>query len=207
MIRNKNIGSFIDKNWLSSWYTYKKEYSSALHQDFMVSIYVRSLLLSIEFQNFIGYRFFRLSDLFIVDLYILFLRLLDKHIYIDFVEKVSYFFNRNVFLTINRLFSLDLFTNGFFIALKIAKFIEKRVRLRSNAIKLLLKSVKKNCMGIYVLCKGRLSSTDMASNDKLYIGSNPLQRINCHISYGQVVTNTDKGLQCIKVWINNYVVP
>ena len=116
------------------------------------------------------------------------------------------FSQRNFIASYIHIFTLSedgriFIKNGFYIALKIAKFIEKRIKFRSKLVKLLLKKVKDNCKGIYVQCTGRINNVDMARNDKLYLGSLPLQSINLSISYGLVVANTTKGLQSIKVWI------
>lgn len=201
-MRRKNIDNFNNKNWISSWYAYNKEYSVLLQEDIIMCIYIRSLLLYNKFQNLIGLRFYKLNRLFIIDVYSLFSCLFIESGLIVFMNKVSAFFNRSIFLTINRLFFLDLSINGFFIAYKISKFIEKGIRFRSKVVKILLKQVKRNCKGVYVLCKGRINNTDIASNDKLYIGSNPLQIIDLFVSYGKVIANTIKGLQCIKVWVS-----
>lgn len=201
-MRRKNIDNFNNKNWISSWYAYNKEYSVLLQEDIIMCIYIRSLLLYNKFQNLIGLRFYKLNRLFIIDVYSLFSCLFIESSLIVFMNKVSAFFNRSIFLTINRLFFLDLSINGFFIAYKISKFIEKGIRFRSKVVKILLKQVKRNCKGVYVLCKGRINNTDIASNDKLYIGSNPLQIIDLFVSYGKVIANTIKGLQCIKVWVS-----
>lgn len=201
-MKRKNIDNFNNKNWTSSWYAYNKEYSILLQEDIIIYIYIRSLLFNNKLQSFIGFRLYKLNRLFIIDIYSLFSCLFIGRGLIVFMNKVSAFFNRSIFLTINRLFFLDLSISGFFIAYKISKFIEKGIRFRSKVIKILLKQVKRNCKGVYALCKGRISNTDIASNDKLYIGSNPLQSINLFVSYGKVIANTIKGLQCIKVWVS-----
>ena len=204
MSRKKNTTSLNiskNKNWNSSWYIYKEEYHSLLQGDIILYSYIRSQLNNLETSNIVGVRVYRINDYLILDLMLNSLSLLNKKLLSNFLTSLNLFYNKNIFLALNKLSFLDLFKNGFYIALKIAKFIEKRIKFRSKLVKLLLKKVKDNCKGIYVQCTGRINNVDMARNDKLYLGSLPLQSINLSISYGLVVANTTKGLQSIKVWI------
>ena len=124
-----------------------------------------------------------------------------KQILIEFLNSLSKFYNKLIYLAINKLSSTNLQKNGFNIALKIAQFLERRIKFRSKIIKTLIKKAKENCKGIYVECTGRINNVDMARVDKLYMGSIPLQSVKASISHGFVVANTIKGLQSIKVWI------
>lgn len=204
MSRKKNTTSLNickNKNWNSSWYIYKEEYHNLLQGDLLIYSYIRSQLTNLETSNIVGVRIYRINDYLILDLMLSTLSLLNKKLLSNFLNSLNLFFNKNIFLALHKLSFLDLFKNGFYIALKIARFIEKRIKFRSKLVKLLLKKVKDNCKGIYVQCTGRINNVDMARNDKLYLGSLPLQSTNLSISYGLVVANTTKGLQSIKVWI------
>ena len=118
-----------------------------------------------------------------------------------FLGYLAKFFERDICLAIYKPTFLDLLKNGFNIALKLARLVERRIKFRSKLIKRLLKKIKKNSTGVYVQCKGRINNVDMARVDKLYLGSLPLQSLNLSISYGLTIANTFKGLQSIKVWI------
>jgi len=124
------------------------------------------------------------------------------NIFITFVEKLSLFFKQKLFLTVKKLSLTNVLNSGFYVALKIARLLEKRIKFRSKTIKLMLKKIKNNCLGLFVQCKGRINNVNIARTDKLYMGSVSLQTVNISTSYGQVIANTAKGLQCIKVWIN-----
>jgi len=181
-----NIGK--NKNWNNSWSSYvQEEYRILFQEDIILQSYFRSQLKNLEKINIVNLRLYRINKLFLID--------------IGISNTKSLFFQKDICLVIYKPAFLDLLNNGFNIALKISKLIEKRIKFRSKLIKTLLKKIKKNSKGVYVQCKGRINNVDMAKVDKLYLGSLPLQSLNLSISYGLVIANTLKGLQSIKVWI------
>jgi hypothetical protein len=173
-------------------------------EDIILQSYFRSQLKDYEKINIINLRFYRVNKLLLIDIGISCAKFLNKKILLkltSFLAHLSKFFEKDTWLAIHKPVFLDLLNNGFNIALKIAKLIERRIKFRSRLVKTLLKKIKKNSRGIYVQCKGRINNVDMAKVDKLYLGSLPLQSLNLSISYGLVIANTFKGLQSIKVWI------
>lgn len=207
MSRKKNITSLNitkNKNWASSWHVYKEEYHLLFQEDIILYSYIRSQFAALEKSNISSVRLYRLNNFTVIDLTITSLNSLSKNLLSEFLNNVNIFFKKNIFLALNKFSFIQTLKNGFVIALKIAKLIEKRIRFRSKTVKLLLKKIKDNCKGIYVQCTGRINNVDMARSDKLYLGPLPLQSIYSSISYGFVVANTTKGLQSIKVWICKY---
>ena len=198
-----NIGK--NKNWNNSWSSYiQKEYRILFQEDIILQSYFRSQLRNFEKINIINLRFYRINKLLLIDIGISSIKSLNKKMLLkltSFLSCLVKFFERDVCLAIYKPLFLDLLNNGFNIALKIAKLIERRIKFRSKLIKTLLRKIKKNSKGVYVQCKGRINNVDMAKVDKLYLGSVPLQSLNLSISYGLVIANTFKGLQSIKVWI------
>lgn len=208
MSRKKNTLSLNiakNKNWNNSWSSYiQKEYRILFQEDIVLQSYFRSQLRNFEKINIINLRFYRINKLLLIDIGISSIKSLKKKILLkltSFLSCLAKFFERDVCLAIYKPPFLDLLNNGFNIALKIAKLIERRIKFRSKFIKRLLRKIKKNSKGVYVQCKGRINNVDMARVDKLYLGSIPLQSLNLSISYGLVIANTFKGLQSIKVWI------
>jgi ribosomal protein S3 len=198
-----NIGK--NKNWNNSWSSYvQEEYRILFQEDIVLQSYFRSQLKNLEKINIVNLRFYRINKLLLIDIGISSIKFLNKKVLLiltSFLAHLAKFFQRDVCLAIYKPSFLDLLTNGFNIALKISKLIERRIKFRSKLIKTLLKKIKKNSKGIYVQCKGRINNVDMAKVDKLYLGSLALQSLNLSISYGLVIANTFKGLQSIKVWI------
>ncbi len=208
MSRKKNTLSLNiskNKNWNNSWSSYlQEEYHFLLQEDIILQSYFRSQVKDLEKINIVNLRFYRINKLLLVDIGISAIKFLNKKILLKLTSFLTYlakFFEKDVCLSIYKPTFLELLNNGFNIALKIAKLIERRIKFRSKLIKTLLRKIKKNSKGIYVQCKGRINNVDMAKVDKLYLGSIPLQSLNLSISYGLIVANTFKGLQSIKVWI------
>jgi ribosomal protein S3 len=208
MSRKKNTLSLNiskNKNWNNSWSSYiQEEYKTMFQEDIILQSYFRSQLKDYEKINIVNLRFYRVNKLLLIDIGISCAKFLNKKILLkltSFLAHLSKFFEKDTWLAIHKPVFLDLLNNGFNIALKIAKLIERRIKFRSRLVKTLLKKIKKNSRGIYVQCKGRINNVDMAKVDKLYLGSLPLQSLNLSISYGLVIANTFKGLQSIKVWI------
>ena len=208
MSRKKNTLSLNiskNKNWNNSWSSYiQEEYRILFQEDIVLQSYFRSQLKNLEKINIINLRFYRINKLLLIDIGISSVKFLTKKILLILTSFLSYltiFFEKDICLSIYKPPFLDLLNNGFNIALKIARLIERRIKFRSKFIKILLKKIKRNSKGVYVQCKGRINNVDMAKVDKLYLGSLPLQSLNLSISYGLVIANTFKGLQSIKVWI------
>jgi ribosomal protein S3 len=208
MSRKKNTLSLNiskNKNWNNSWSTYvQEEYRILFQEDIILQSYFRSQLKNFEKINIVNLRFYKINKLLLIDIGISSIKFLNKKILLkltSFLAHLAKFFEKDVCLAIYKPPFLDLLNNGFNIALKIAKLIERRIKFRSKLIKTLLRKIKKNCKGVYVQCKGRINNVDMAKVDKLYLGSLPLQSLNLCFSYGLVIANTFKGLQSIKVWI------
>jgi ribosomal protein S3 len=208
MSRKKNTLSLNiskNKNWNNSWSSYvQEEYRILFQEDIVLQSYFRSQLKNLDKINIINLRFYRINKLLLIDIGISSVKFLTKKILLILTSFLSYltiFFEKDICLSIYKPPFLDLLNNGFNIALKIARLIERRIKFRSKFIKILLKKIKRNSKGVYVQCKGRINNVDMAKVDKLYLGSLPLQSLNLSISYGLVIANTFKGLQSIKVWI------
>jgi small subunit ribosomal protein S3 len=196
-----NIGK--NKNWNSSWCIYnQKEYRFLFQEDITLYSYLRSQFINIEPTNIVNFKFYRIDNFLIIDLMLTSINLSCKQILVEFLNSLSKFYNKPIYLAVIKLSSSDVQKNGFNIALKIAQFLEKRVKFRSKIVKTLIKKAKESCKGVYVECTGRINNVDMARVDKLYLGSIPLQSIKASISHGFVVANTIKGLQSIKVWIS-----
>jgi ribosomal protein S3 len=209
MSRKKNtlcLNISKNKNWNNSWSSYlQQEYHVLFQEDIVLQSYFRSQLKSLEKINVTNLRFYRINKLLLIDIGVSSIKFLNKKILLiltSFLGYLSKFLEKDVCLAIYKPSFLELLSNGFNIALKIAKLIEKRIKFRSKLIKTLLKKIRNKSRGIYVQCKGRINNVDMAKVDKLYLGSIPLQSLDLSISYGLVIANTFKGLQSVKVWIS-----
>lgn len=206
MSRKKNTSCLNitnNKTWSSSWCNYaKEEFRQLVQEDLILYSYIRSQLKNFESINTINVRIYRVNDFVIIDLTVTILNLLTQDLLKKFLSPLSQFYNKYIYLVVNKASYIVAVQSGFNVASKIAKLIEKRIKFRSKLIKTLIKKIKDSSRGIYVQCTGRINNVDMARKDKLYLGSVPLQSIDASINYGFVIANTTKGLQSIKVWIH-----
>jgi small subunit ribosomal protein S3 len=108
---------------------------------------------------------------------------------------------RRILLVSKVLSSYELKSDAIFLAKKIARFIEKRIKFKSYLIRNLVSSSFLISKGIKVSSSGRFGGADIASSDSLSLGSIPFQSLKAQIEYGFCVANTPKGLQGIKVWV------
>ena len=205
MSRKKNTSSLNisnNKTWNSSWCIYnQEEFRYLLQEDLMLYSYLRSQFKSFDLINVINLRLYRVTNFLIIDVMTSFISLAARDSLTTFLNSLSKFFDKFVYLAVNKPSYINIINNAFNIALKIARLIETRVKFRSKLVKTLIKKVKDNSKGIYVQCTGRINNVDMAKTDKLFLGSVPLQSFKSLIDYGFVIANTNKGLQSIKVWI------
>ena len=193
---------YYNKDWNSSWHVNKEDYSKVLQTDLILYCFFRSQLINVENFEIIKVRSYRTNLYTIVDLDIFFLKIIKNDKIIEFLININKTFNKSsFFLVINKLTYNFCLSNGYFLAIKIAKLIERRIKFRSKVVKVLLKKSKQFCKGIHVLCSGRINNVDMARVDNLYIGSVPLQSKKIPIDFGFAAANTLKGLLSIKVWV------
>ena len=195
-----NIGN--NKNWNNSWCIYnQQEYHLIFQEDIIFHSYIRPQFSIFNNNVIMNIRLYRINNMIMIDLTMNNITSVEKTSLAKLLNNLTLFFNKNVYLVINKAEALFTLRSSFNIALKIATLIEKRIKFRSKIVKTLLRNVKKICKGVYVQCTGRINNVDMAKSDKLYIGSIPLQSISANIDYGLVIANTAKGLQSIKVWV------
>ena len=88
-----------------------------------------------------------------------------------------------------------------FIAVKIAIFIEKKVKLKGKVFKLFLSKITKLCLGLKIQCSGRLDDVDIAKTVTFSFGFIPLQSLKLNIDFSFVAANTKTGLHGVKVWV------
>lgn len=196
-----SLNLYNNKDWYSSWYVHKEDFSKNLQVDLLLYSFFRSQIINTDNFEIIRVRSYRINHYIIIDLDIFFLKINNN--IVDFLINMNKTFGKKnyLLLVINKLTHSFCLSNGYFLAIKIAKLIERRIKFRSKTIKMLLKKSKQFCKGIHVLCSGRINNVDMARTDNLYIGSVPLQSKDIPIDFGFTAANTIKGLLSIKVWV------
>lgn len=193
------------KDWNCAWYSNEKEYKKILSEDFTILNYLKSCDVFIKDVEILRIRICRISNNIVVNL-----ELTNSLMLKPLVSLRKVVSNLNTTLSgryrrillVSKVLSLDeLKIDPIFLAKKIAKLLEKRVKFKSFLIRNLLSSSFLICKGVKVSSSGRFNGADIASADSLSLGSIPFQSIKVNIGYGFCVANTPKGLQGIKVWV------
>jgi small subunit ribosomal protein S3 len=189
-----NLRLMINKDWLSSWFCEQTQYSIFLQNDFI--IYKYFYWHSYFKDSLLKMKIIRFSKKIIV----FFLTSNDKDQKAkNFNLKLNAFLFRakSMFLVFYR----DKFyrNDSFYIAKKIGKLIENKVRFRSYIVKKLLNDATLT-ENLLIVCKGRINNVEMARKDFLIKGSIPFQKFCSKIHFSLIIANTLKGSVAIKVW-------
>jgi len=194
--------SSIFKDWFNSWFIYKKIYSKNLQQDILIYTFFRSFFFKNELFNLVKTRIYRINNFILVDLDFVLLESISKIIFNNLIINLtSIFLNFKIFFYIKRIFYSQAILSSCFIAYKISKLLEKRIKFKSKTIRLLILFIKKYLKGIFIICSGRITNSDIAKTINLRFGITKLKNQNLIFDYGLNIANTFKGLIGIKVWI------
>jgi len=195
-----------NKDWNSAWYANNKDYSKILIQDLAMFNYLKSCDTFSEHSEVVKMRICRISKNVVVDLQLANglgpNSVSSLQIVVSSVKSFSPNFDR-IFIVSKVLNANELKIEPIYVAKKIARLVENRIRFKSYLVKNLVNQTFAMCSGVKILCKGLLNGADMADKDFLTLGSIPFQTLAAQINYGFSVANTAKGLQSVKVWICN----
>jgi small subunit ribosomal protein S3 len=193
------------KDWNCVWYSNDKEYKKMLSEDITIFNYLKSCNVFIKDVDILKVRICRISNNIVVYLELTNSLMLNRLVLLrSVVSNLHKIFNgryRRILLVSKVLSSHELKVDAIFLAKKIARFIEKRIKFKSYLIRNLVSSSFLISKGIKVSSSGRFAGADIASSDSLSLGSIPFQSLKAQIEYGFSVANTPKGLQGIKVWV------
>lgn len=187
------------KDWLSHWYTDKKNFARFLHEDISIRKYIRQSLPyggipKIEIERtgqrlkitihtarpgvIIGRRGTNIDNLRdeLQDK-------TEKQIFID-VKEVK---NPSV--------------EAQLVAENIAFQLTKRINFRRAMKKAIQLAIEGGVEGIKIECAGRLGGAEMSRKEVYKEGKIPLQTIRADIDYGFSEANTTAGVIGVKVWI------
>jgi len=193
------------KDWNCVWYSNDKEYKNLLAEDLIIFNYLKSCNVFIKDAEVLKVRICRISNNIVVNLELtnslMLNRLVSLKIVVSNLHKIFSGRYSRVLLVSKVLSSYELKTDATFLAKKIARFIERRIKFKSYLIRNLVSNSGLISKGIKVSSSGRFGGADIASSDSLILGSIPFQSLNAQIQYGFSIANTPKGLQSIKVWL------
>ncbi len=91
--------------------------------------------------------------------------------------------------------------NAQLVAESIAQQLEKRISFRRAMKQAIGNAMRRGAKGIKVMCSGRLGGAEIARSEQYHEGTIPLQTLRADIDYGFAEANTTYGKIGVKVWL------
>jgi small subunit ribosomal protein S3 len=189
----------IIKDWSSTWYADKKEFSDKLVEDYKIRKYLKNLLktsgidkLNIE----------RKGVKVKVDIYTAKPGMIigKGGAAIEELKKnLAKLINKQVDLNIVEVKEVDM--SATLVAESIAGQLERRISFRKAMKQSMQKTMKAGALGIKTAVSGRLGGAEIARTEHYSEGTIPLQTLRADIDYGFAAAKTTFGIIGVKVWI------
>lgn len=189
----------IIKDWSSTWYADKKEFSDKLVEDYKIRKYLKNLLkasgidrLTIE----------RKGGKVKVDIYTAKPGMIigKGGAAIEELKKnLAKLVNKQVDLNIVEIKEVDM--SATLVAENIAAQLERRISFRKAMKQSMQKTMKAGALGIKTAVSGRLGGAEIARTEHYSEGTIPLQTLRADIDYGFAEAKTTFGIIGVKVWI------
>jgi small subunit ribosomal protein S3 len=189
----------IIKDWTSTWYSDKKQFSDNLVEDYKIRKYLKNLLktsgidkLTIE----------RKSNKVKVDIHTAKPGMIigKGGAAIEELKKnLGKLINKDVDLNIIEVKNVDM--SAVLVAENIALQLEKRISFRKAMKQCMQKTMKAGALGIKTAVSGRLGGAEIARTEHYHEGTIPLQTLRADIDYGFAEAKTTFGIIGVKVWI------
>lgn len=189
----------IIKDWSSTWYADKKEFSDKLVEDYKIRKYLKNLLkssgidkLTIERKGEkVKVNIFTAKPGMIIGKGGAAIEELKKNI--------SKLINKQIDLNIVEVKDVDL--SATLVAENIAGQLERRISFRKAMKQSMQKTMKMRALGIKTAVSGRLGGAEIARTEHYSEGTIPLQTLRADIDYGFAEAKTTFGIIGVKVWI------
>ena len=189
----------IIKDWSSTWYADKKEFSDKLVEDYKIRKYLKNLLkssgidkLTIERKGEkVKVNIFTAKPGMIIGKGGAAIEELKKNI--------SKLVNKQIDLNIVEVKDVDL--SATLVAENIAAQLERRISFRKAMKQSMQKTMKMRALGIKTAVSGRLGGAEIARTEHYSEGTIPLQTLRADIDYGFAEAKTTFGIIGVKVWI------
>ena len=189
----------IIKDWSSTWYANKQDFSKNLIEDYKIREYLKKTLKS---SGIYKLNISRKSDNVKVDIYTAKPGMIigKGGAAIDELKsKLGKLINKNVSLNIVEVKDVDL--AAVLVAENIALQLEKRISFRKAMKQAMQKTMKAGALGIKTAVSGRLGGAEIARTEHYNEGTIPLQTLRADIDYGFAEAKTTYGIIGVKVWI------
>ena len=189
----------IIKDWSSTWYANKQDYSNKLVEDYEIRTYLKNLLKPAGINKL---EIARKGDKVLVDIYTAKPGMIIGKGGASIEElriKLNKKFGKEISLNIVEIKDVDLAAQ--LVAENIAIQLEKRISFRKAMKQAMQKTMKAGALGIKTAVSGRLGGAEIARTEHYKEGTIPLQTLRADIDYGFAEAKTTYGIIGVKVWI------
>ena len=189
----------IIKDWSSTWYANKQDFSNCLVEDYKIREYLKKTLKS---SGIYKIDISRKSDNVKVDIYTAKPGMIigkGGAAIEELKAKLTKLIKKDVSLNIVEVKDVDLAAT--LVAENIALQLEKRISFRKAMKQAMQKAMKAGALGIKTAVSGRLGGAEIARTEHYNEGTIPLQTLRADIDYGFAEAKTTYGIIGVKVWI------
>ena len=179
----------IIKDWSSTWYANKQDYSNNLVEDYNIRTYLKNLLKPAGIYKL---QIARKGNKVLVDVY---------------AAKPGMIIGKGgaaieeIKAKLNKKIGKDISLAAQLVAENIALQLEKRISFRKAMKQAIQKTMKAGALGIKTAVSGRLGGAEIARTEYYHEGTIPLQTLRADIDYGFAEAKTTYGIIGVKVWI------
>ena len=189
----------IIKDWSSTWYANKQDYSDNLVEDYNIRTYLKNLLKPAGIYKL---EIARKGNKVLVDIYAAKPGMIigkGGAAIEELKVKINKKINKEVSLNIVEVKDVDLAAQ--LVAENIAMQLEKRISFRKAMKQAMQRTMKAGARGIKTAVSGRLGGAEIARTEHYHEGTIPLQTLRADIDYGFAEAKTTYGIIGVKVWI------
>ena len=189
----------IIKNWSSTWYANKQDYSNNLVEDYNIRTYLKDLLKPAGIYKI---EIARKGNKVLVDIYAAKPGMIigkGGAAIEEIKTKLSKKVGKEISLNIVEVKDVDMAAQ--LVAENIALQLEKRISFRKAMKQAMQKTMKAGAQGIKTAVSGRLGGAEIARTETYHEGTIPLQTLRADIDYGFAEAKTTYGIIGVKVWI------
>ena len=189
----------IIKNWSSTWYANKQDYSNNLVEDYNIRKYLKDLLKPAGIYKI---EIARKGNKVLVDIYAAKPGMIigkGGAALEEIKSKLSKKIGKEISLNIVEVKDVDMAAQ--LVAENIALQLEKRISFRKAMKQAMQKTMKAGALGIKTAVSGRLGGAEIARTETYHEGTIPLQTLRADIDYGFAEAKTTYGIIGVKVWI------
>ncbi len=189
----------IIKDWSSTWYANKQDFSKNLVEDHKIRTYLKDLLKPAGIDKL---DISRKGNAVKVDIYTAKPGMIigkGGAAIEELRAKLNKMINKEVSLNIVEIKDVDLAAQ--IVAESIASQLERRISFRKAMKSSMQKTMKAGALGIKTAVSGRLGGAEIARTEHYIDGTIPLQTLRADIDYGFAEAKTTYGIIGVKVWI------